>query len=99
MSNEEFTARCQELKQMSQNIRAQLSKTIEGLNANQGSPSNVPAPRRSQDDVIIPVRQPGRPASMREAVPSINVPGPGETWQLLNEWRTSYGLSPIMVPA
>lgn len=99
MSNEEFTARCQELKQMSQNIRSQLSRTIEGLDANQGSPANLPAPRRSPDDVIIPVRQPGRPASMREAIPYINVPGPDETWHQLNEWRASYGLSPFKAPA
>jgi hypothetical protein len=65
------------------------------FDANQGSPANVPAPRRSPDDVIVPVRQPGRPAPMREAIPYINVPGPGQTWQQLNEWRQAFGLAPV----
>lgn len=36
-----------------------------------------------------------RPASTREAIPYINVPGPDQTWQELNEWRAAYGLPPV----
>lgn len=62
---------------------------------------NVPQPRRRQhqydpSDLVELVGQPTRrPASMREAVPFINVPGPGQTWQQLNQWREAYGLRSV----
>jgi hypothetical protein len=43
----------------------------------------------------------GRPAAKpkREAIPYINVPGPGQTWQQLNEWRQAFGLATVQPPA
>jgi hypothetical protein len=61
---------------------------------NQGRSANLPKPRRSREDFVIVVR-PSRPASMREAIPGINCPAEGETWQDLAEWRARYGLPPV----
>jgi hypothetical protein len=57
---------------------------------------NLPTPRRSSDDLVELVgRSTRHPASMRQAIPYINVPGPGQTWQELNQWRAAYGLRPV----
>ncbi len=61
---------------------------------------NVPQPRRQHQydptDLVELVGRPTRrPASMREALPYINVPGPDQTWQELNQWRAAYGLPPV----
>jgi hypothetical protein len=57
----------------------------------------VKAPYRTYrpDDRIELTHAQRRPASMREAIPFINVPGPGQTWQELNQWREAYGLRPV----
>ncbi len=66
-------------------------------NYNPANQTNVPAPRRSPDDLVelVDDQPTRRPASMREAVPYINIPGPGQTWQELNQWRAAYGLRPV----
>lgn len=64
-------------------------------NTGEGKPANVPARRYDPEDRIVPVRQPGRTASTREAIPYVNVPGEGETWDQLNQWRVTYGLPPV----
>lgn len=57
-------------------------------------PANVPFRHYLPSDHIelVGVR---KPTSMREAIPFINVPGPGQTWQELNQWREAYGLRPV----
>ena len=61
----------------------------------EGIPANVPMRHYLPSD-RIELAQPQRwPASMREVIPYINVPGPGQTWQELNQWREAYGLRPV----
>jgi hypothetical protein len=66
-----------------------------------GNNANIP-PRHSHyyqpDDLVeLVVDQPvRRPASMRSAIPYINVPGPDQTWRELNEWRRAFGLSTVV---
>jgi hypothetical protein len=59
---------------------------------NNARPANVPTRQYGEFERIIPVRQPGRPAPAREAIPYINCPGQGQNWSELNEWRAAYGL-------
>jgi hypothetical protein len=61
------------------------------FDANQGSPANVPAPRRSPDDVIVPVRQPGRPSlpCVRPSPTSTSLGLVPDLAAAGNEWRAS----------
>lgn len=62
----------------------------------EGIPANVPMRHYLPSDRIELAQPPSRPASMREAVPYINVPGPDQTWKELNQWRIAFGLPPVV---
>jgi len=71
---------------------------------NQGKPANVP----SNDERYTPIRRHYMPydrialappvschASMRRAIPGINCPGEGETWQEIAAFRAKWNLPPV----
>lgn len=80
----------QEFSNQLEEIRSNLAMTREMLdNQTIMNPVRTYAPEELIDLVDRPAPR------QRQAIPFINVPGPGQTWQQLNQWRVAYGLAPV----